>query len=460
MQFDLLVIGGGSGGVRAARKAAEKGFKVAIAEKRHWGGTCVNAGCVPKKLLVIAAEFGDATLASSYGWESRDLRPNWSLLRDRITAKTRQLAGLYKKVLADAGVHTVEAEAQFLSDKEVLLDKKVCRAKTVLIATGGKPRIPEIPGHEFILTSDDMFRLERLPRSMVIVGGGYIALEFACILSALGIEVFLVYRAERLLTEFDAELSLFVAEQMPQKIHRLPNTNVLSVSRNGERGVKVQISQQTGAEAETSAGNTNTERSICADSVLFAIGRIPNTASLRLEKAGIALTDSGAIRVHTNFQTSVPNIFALGDVTDNLSLTPVAIAEAEIFVRQRFGKEKVSAGYIRTETASAVFCKPEVATLGLSAEQAESQHGTENVGSLMKNITSLRYSLAANPVRSFIKIVYHKKDHTVLGIHLAGEHVSEIMQGFAVVFGKGMRLEDLNKTIAIHPTLAEELVTF
>ena len=298
---------------------------------------------------------------------------------------------------------------------------------------------------------------------MVIVGGGYIALEFACILSALGTEIFLVHRAERILTKFDEELASLcdradAAKNSPFAEYKCP----FGESGWGSEALKSKSLNRRGrGRNRRRAMGTQTQSGASVRTVfLFAIGRTPNTANLRLEKAGIALTGSGAIRVHTNFQTSVPNIFALGDVTDNLNLTPVAIAEAEIFVRQRFGKEKVSAEYIRSETASAVFCKPEVATLGLSMEQAESKHGAKNVGSLVKNITSLRQSLAANPVRSFIKIVYHKKDNAVLGIHLAGEHASEIMQGFAVAFGKKMRLEDLSKTISIHPTLAEELVTF
>lgn len=452
MVYDLLVIGGGSGGVRAARLAAEKGLNVAIVEKRHWGGTCVNLGCIPKKFMVLAAQFAKALpVAPSYGWRIKQPDHHWKILHANIQKETQRLAGMYKKRLADLGVKTVQGEAQFLSAKEVCVDEAIYQAKTILIATGSHPFIPAIPGKELALVSDDLFGLAAVPRSIIIIGGGYIALEFASILSALGVDVRLIYRAERPLKNFDAQLAAFLAHNLCVQQH--PNTEVVAIRHHAQKRVSVQIrriaDQKTPAKSEE----------LTADSVLFAAGRVANTQGLMVERAGISLTPSGAIAINTKFQSSVPHIFALGDVTETLRLTPVAIAEAEIFVKQRFEGQALSAKDLYTTTPSAVFCDPEIATIGLSQEQAEKQFGKENTVTLVKIVTPLKYSLMNSKKKAFIKIVYHQGNANVLGIHLACEHAAEIMQGFAVSYRRGVTLADLRATMAIHPTFAEELVT-
>ena len=450
MLYDLLVIGGGSGGVRAARLAAEKGLKVAIVEKQHWGGTCVNLGCIPKKFLVLAAQFANnLSVAKSYGWRIKQPSHDWKILRDSIHMETQRLAGMYEKRLADLGVKTLRGEAQFFAADQVRVAEEVYQAKTILIATGSRPFIPDILGKERALVSDDMFGLAAIPRSIVIIGGGYIALEFASILSAMGVDVRLIYRAARPIKNFDTRLAEFVARNLSVQQH--PNMEVLSIQNHTKKRVEIRriADKKTPAKSEV----------LATDCVLFATGRVANTRGLMVEKAGISLAPSGAIHINEKFQTSIPHIFALGDVTDTLRLTPIAIAEAEIFVKQRFEGQAISAKDLYTTTPSAVFCNPEIATLGLSQEQAEKQYGQENIAILVKILTPLKYGLMADKKRSFIKVIYQKEDEKIHGIHLACEHAAEIMQGFAVSYRRGMTLADLRATTAIHPTFAEELVT-
>ncbi len=440
MDFDLFVIGGGSAGVRCARISASHGARVGIAEERHWGGTCVNIGCVPKKLLVQAGEYGDwADDAAGFGWTIQKGPHDWAKL---IAAKDREitrLEGLYRKLLVGAGATIFDGRAVFVDPHTVEVAGQRIRAENIVIATGGHAERPDIPGAELGIISDDAFYLKAMPGCVAIVGSGYIAVEFAGIFRALGAEVHLIYRQPLPLRGFDQDLREALVEALTaQGIILHPECLPHKVEADGERR------KLTFGDGET----------IDADLVFFATGRKANVKGLGLETAGVELNAKDAIKIDENLRTTQPHIYAMGDVTDRVNLTPVATAEGHALADRLFG------GSPRTvplwNVPSAVFTTPPIATVGLSEEQA-SALGPVDV--YITRFTPMRHNLSGRKRRSLMKLVVDKVTQKVVGAHMLGEDAAEIIQGIAIAVVMGATKADFDRTIGIHPTAAEEFVT-
>ena len=439
---DLFVIGGGSGGVRAARIAAgEHGASVALAEEFRMGGTCVIRGCVPKKLMVFASAFPDAMEdAAAYGWDIRRGGFDWPRFRRQLEAELARLEGLYRKGLEGAGVRVYDQRATVADAHTVqLADGSRVRARHILVATGGRPFVPAAFDGLDVLTSNEVFGLDRLPETLLIVGGGFIACEFACIMAGLGVKVTQYYRGAQVLRGFDDEARGLVAEAMiRQGIALHVGTEVLEARRDGS-GIAV-------------TATDGSERRF--DAVLMATGRVPNTAGLGLEATGVRLSRSGAVEVDEWSQTAVPSIFAVGDVTDRVNLTPVAIREGHAFADTVFGgrPRKVDHGLV----ASAVFTRPELATCGLTEEEARSR---EPIDIYCAAFRPMRTGFAGRPERAMMKLVVSRETDRVLGCHVVADGAGEIIQLAAVAMGMGATKSDFDRAIAVHPTMAEELVT-
>jgi len=439
--YDLFTIGGGSGGVRASRFASQYGARVAIAESKDLGGTCVNVGCIPKKLMSYSAHFHeDFADAAGFGWTVGATSFDWAAL---IAAKDKEIArlnGIYRKILDGAKVDIVEGYATIEDAHTVSVNGKRYTAAHILVATGGHPSVPEIPGKELGIVSDDFFHLTALPKRSVVLGGGYIAVELAAILNGLGSEVTLVYRGKHLLRGMDSELGVFLAEEMRKKgMTILFENNIEAIETSGDKK-RVKLSD----------GNT-----IDADCVLFATGRHANTAGLGLEKAGVALTDKGAVKVDDHFVSTVPSIHAIGDVIDRVALTPVALAEGMVVAARLFNKGSREMSYDNIPTA--VFSHPNVGTVGLSEEDARKKVGEVRI--FKSEFKALKHTLSGNPERTFMKLVVDAKSDRVLGVHMVGADAGEIVQGFAVALQCGATKAQFDATIGIHPTSAEEFVT-
>ncbi len=440
MDFDLFVIGGGSGGVRCGRIAAGHGARVAVAEERFWGGTCVNVGCVPKKLLVQAGEYGGwAEDAAGFGWQITKGPHDWAKL---IAAKDREIGrlnGIYKRLLDNAGATIFEARATFVDAHTLDVGGRRITAEHIVIATGGHPvRLP-IPGAELGIISDDAFYLPRMPQRVAIIGSGYIAVEFAGIFASLGAHVDMVYRQPLPLRGFDVDLRESSVEALgAQGIVLHPGTLPTRIDANGEERV---LSFGQGQVLHT-------------DLVFFATGRAPATKGLGLEKAGVALNDAGAVIVDQNLRSSQPNIYALGDVTDKLNLTPVAIAEGHALADTLFGRNPRGVSLLNVPTA--VFSTPPIATCGLTEEQA-AELGPVDV--YVSRFTPMRHTLSGRARRSMMKLVVDQVSQKVVGAHMLGEDAPETMQGLAIAIVMGATKADFDRTIGIHPTAAEEYVT-
>jgi len=439
--YDLLVIGAGSGGVRAARMASGLGVRVAIVEHRHLGGTCVNVGCVPKKLFVYASQFDEEfRAAAGFGWSVSPPRFDWSRLMAQKNKEIARLQGLYQKMLADSGVTILESTARLQDAHTVQAGERSLRAERILIATGGRPSVPDIPGKEWAVTSNDMFALEKLPERLLIVGGGYIAAEFAGIMQGLGVAVTIGYRGDKLLRGFDEDVREFAAREMSKKgILLLPNTRIDKIEKNGE-----QLTAHTDRNFE-----------IAADLVLYATGRRPNTDGLGLEAAGVDLNDQGAIKVDADYRTNIPSIYALGDVTDRFNLTPVAIAEAMAFVNGLYGPRPTPVDYDHIPTT--VFSRPNIGTVGLTEKEAKERYSDVVVYKTM--FTPLKHTLSGLADKTLMKMVVRKSTDRVLGVHMVGPDAGEIIQGMAVAIRAGATKAVFDSTIGIHPTAAEEFVT-
>ncbi|MFL9925638.1 glutathione-disulfide reductase [Herbaspirillum lusitanum] len=444
--YDLFTIGGGSGGVRASRFAAQYGARVAIAESKYLGGTCVNVGCIPKKLMSYSAHFHeDFDDAAGYGWTLKD-KPSfdWAAL---IAAKDKEilhLNGIYRKLLDGAGVAIHEGYATVEDAHTVSVNGKRYTAQHILIATGGHPSAPDIPGKEFGISSDEFFHLKGLPRRAVVMGGGYIAVELASILNGLGSQVTLVYRGERLLRTMDADLGVFLADELVKKGIRVvfkANIEALAASHAGEDAVK-QVTLSNGETLE-------------AECVLFATGRSANTGKLGLENAGVVLEKNGAVKVDADFVSNVPSILAIGDVIDRVALTPVALAEGMVVAARLFSKNERSISYQNIPTA--VFSHPNVGTVGLTEEEARKDFGEVTI--FKSSFKPLKNTLSGNTERTFMKLVVDRKTDRVLGVHMVGGEAGEIVQGFAVALQCGATKAQFDSTIGIHPTAAEEFVT-
>ena len=438
--FDLFVIGGGSGGVRCARISAGHGAKVGVAEERFWGGTCVNVGCVPKKIMVHAAEYGQwAREAPAFGWDIQAGAHDWAQLVAARDHEVSRLNGIYGRLLGNAGVTIFEARATFIDAHTLDVGGQRVTAERIVIATGGKPLRPEIPGAELGLVSDDLFTLQEMPRSVAVIGSGYIALEFASLLRGLGAEVDLVYRQPLPLRGFDEDLREAMAQALQNQGIRLHPGHELAALEQAPEGIR--LSSQAGLDLTT-------------QKVIFATGRVPNTAGLGLEALGIELGRSGAVPVTIDQATSIPHIYALGDVTDRLNLTPVATAVGHALADTLFGGNPRRASFANVPTA--VFTSPPAATVGLT-ETAAAALGPIEV--YVAHFTPMRHTISKQPRKTLMKLVVSASTRRVLGAHMLGEDAAEIMQGMAVAIVAGATKEDFDATIGIHPTAAEEFVT-
>ncbi|MEJ8568540.1 glutathione-disulfide reductase [Elongatibacter sediminis] len=439
--YDLFVIGAGSGGVRAARIAAAHGARVGICEESRVGGTCVIRGCVPKKLMVYASHFAeDFEDAAGYGWNVGSARFSWPQL---IAAKDREidrLNSVYLRLLEESGVTLYPVTGTFEDAHHLRLGDQVVSAERILIATGGHPWMPDIPGSELAITSDDVFHLPDLPRRIVVVGGGYIAIEFAGVFNGLGSEVVQVYRGDRLLRGFDGDVRNFVGEEVCRK----------GIDLKFECNVSA-IEQENGA-LRVALDNGET---LMADQVLFATGRVPNVRGLHLPAAGVDMHPGGWVLVDEFSRTNVPHIFAVGDVTNRVNLTPVAIHEGHAFADTEFGGQPrcVSHDYV----PSAVFSQPPVGTVGLSEEDAHTHFGEIDV--YKSTFRPLKHTLTGRDERMLMKLIVDKETQKVIGVHVVGMDAAEIVQGFAVAVKSGLTKEQFDATVGIHPTAAEELVT-
>jgi len=439
--FDLFVIGGGSGGVRAARIAAGHGARVAVAEERFWGGTCVNVGCVPKKMMVQAAEYGAwAEEAPAFGWEiskgGYDL-VKFAAARD---AEVARLSGIYGRLLEGAGCTRFEARASLAGPHEIQMGEKRVTAARILIATGGRATKLDIPGAELGLISDDLFTLKAMPKRVAVLGAGYIALEFACILRGLGAEVDLFYRAGLPLRGFDQDIREAIVEALTAQGIRLHPETLPDALAKTAGGIALRRGGAVLAEA---------------DAVFFCTGRVPNTAGLGLEAAGVALAANGAIQVDADHATSAPHIFAVGDVIDRVNLTPMATAAGHALADTLFGNRPRRVSYENVPTA--VFTSPPIGTVGLTEDQAAAR-GPVDV--YVTRFTPMRHTISKREGRkTLMKLVVCQRSQKVLGAHMLGEDAGEIMQGVGIAIVAGATKQDFDRTIGIHPSAAEEFVT-
>jgi glutathione reductase (NADPH) len=441
--FDLFVVGGGSGGVRGARVSAQMGARVAIAEENGFGGTCVMRGCIPKKLLVYAAGFAEEFEdAKGYGWEPGLQRFDWPLLIANKDQEIGRISGTYRRILENAGVSIFHERAAIRDAHTIrLASGREITAETLLIATGGYPsRETGASGAECCITSDDAFHLDKLPRRIAIVGGGYIALEFAHIFHGMGAEVILVYRGTKVLRGFDEDLRDSVQDSLRAKGIRLML----------ESGFQRCERTAGGIAAVTLAGET-----IEADQVMLAIGRLPSTRGLGLENAGVAMRPSGRVEVDQYSRTSVPNIFAIGDVTGRVELTPVAIHEATCFAKTVYGGTPTAPEYELVPTA--VFTRPEIGTVGMSEERALASGHTIDI--YRTSFLPLKNTLSGRRERAMMKLVVDAADQKLLGCHIFGPEAGELVQLAATLLKMGATKDQLDATISVHPTMAEELVT-
>jgi glutathione reductase (NADPH) len=439
--FDLFVIGGGSGGVRAARMAAQRGARVALAECAELGGTCVNVGCIPKKLYSYAAGYAESfEEAPGYGWQVGETRFDWARLKANRAQEIKRLNGVYRSLLEGAGVTLVPAWAQLADAHTVQAGEKRFTAKHVLIATGGMPFVPDLPGREHVLVSDAMFDLDPFPKRLLVIGGGYIACEFASIFNGLGAEVTQVQRSAHLLNGFDEDVRDFLGREMVRTgIDIRYNSEVTMVNR-----------LETGLCALLSRGQR-----VEADAILFATGRVPNTQGLGLEAAGVALDRRGGVVVDARYRSSVPSIFAVGDVSTRQPLTPVALAEGMVVVDTLFGQGERQLDYEFTPTA--VFTHPNVGTCGYTEAGARMKFADVTIFS--SEFRALRHTISGSKERTFMKLVVDTASDRVVGLHMVGPDAGEVVQGFAVAMRAGATKAMFDSTIGIHPTVAEEFVT-
>lgn len=455
--FDLFVIGGGSGGVRAARMAAQRGARVALAETLGTdglGGTCVNVGCIPKKLYSYAAHYAEGFHESAgYGWEGEAPRLNWATLKANRAKEISRLNGVYGNLLRGSGVTVFNGFARIDGEHAITLatlhadgspGHQHFTAKNILIATGGTPHVPHFVGREHVITSNEIFDLEPFPQRLLVVGGGYIACEFASIFNGLGAQVTQLYRGEQVLRGFDDEVRHFVAAEMLKSgVDLRLNAGVVDI-RKAADGLRVELED----------GNV-----VMADAVLYATGRVPNVQGLGLDTVGVAQGGQNEVLVNAHYQTNVPSIYAVGDVTNRVQLTPVALGEAMVVVDQLFGPaagkppRDMSYDFIPT----AVFTHPNIGTVGFSEAAAREQFGQVTI--FRSEFKALRHTLSGSTERTLMKLVVDTATDRVVGLHMVGAEAGEIVQGFAVAMKAGATKAVFDSTIGIHPTAAEEFVT-
>ncbi|MCU4653981.1 FAD-dependent oxidoreductase [Roseibacterium sp. SDUM158016] len=468
--YDLFVIGGGSGGVRAARVAAAGGARVALAEESRMGGTCVIRGCVPKKIMVFASAYREGFAdARSYGWDLGEGSFDWARFRSRLHGELDRLEGVYRSLLSGSGVTTFDQRAVLDDPHTVrLADGSTHSAKHILVATGGRPERPGLPNDHLGMVSDDIFNLEELPRRLLIVGGGYIACEFACIMNGLGVEVTQFYRGAQILRGFDGEARGLISEMMQEKgVDLHLGTNIVDMAP--ATADHVASAAVTGGGMAAPAGETSARSAATGgpvwvkasnghehvfDAVLFATGRRPNSDGLGLAEAGVGIGRRGQVVVDEFSQTAVPSIYAIGDVTNRVNLTPVAIREGMAFVETVFNGNPTPVDH--DLIPSAVFTQPEFGTVGLSEEEAREQ---EAVDIYCTSFRPMQTAFAGRPDRVLMKLVVSKATQKVLGCHIVAPQAGEMIQLAGIAVKMGATKADFDRTVAVHPTMSEELVT-
>jgi len=439
--YDLFVIGAGSGGVRAARMSASLGAKVAVAEERYLGGTCVNVGCVPKKLFVYGSHFAeDFEDATAYGWQTGERQFHWPTLRDNKTQEIERLNDVYRGLLTDAGVEIFPERAVLTGPHALRVGESTVTARNILVATGSWPVIPPFPGNDLAITSNEAFYLSEFPDRVLIIGGGYIAVEFAGIFAGLGAEVTLAYRGELFLRGFDAGIRRFVLDEMLAK-----DVNVVSATRV-ESVDKVAV----GLRCRFDDGSSRD-----VDLVMAATGRAPASGDLGLEAVGVERSATGAIVVDGCYRTNVPHIHAIGDVIDRLQLTPVAIAEGMCVADNLFNGASRSVDYDNVPTA--IFCQPNIGTVGPTEERARQLY--PRLAVYESSFRPMKHTLSGRRERTLMKLLVNGDDDRVVAAHMCGPEAGEIIQGLGVAIKAGATKADFDGTIGIHPTAAEEFVT-
>ena len=440
-EFDLFIIGAGSAGVRAARMAAQRGARVAVAEDAPLGGTCVNLGCIPKKLYSYAAHYAEAfEEAPGFGWSAARPVLDWAALKANRAREITRLNGVYAELLLDAGVTVLRGRAHVVGPDEVEVDGVRHRSANIVVATGGKPVVPEVQGASLAITSNEIFDLPGFPRHLVIVGGGYVACEFASIFRGLGAQVTQIYRGEQVLRGFDDDVRNFLAAEVRKKGVDL-RTGVV-VERIDRVDARLQVTLRDGS-------------ALIADTVLYATGRSPNTAGLGLTEQGVTLAANGAVVVDAQYRSSVASIHAIGDVIDRVQLTPVALAEAMALVDRLFGSGERHVDYELIPTA--VFTHPSIGTIGLSEQAARARFGKLRI--YRTEFKALKHTLSGSSERTLMKLVVDDASDRVVGLHMVGAEAGETVQGFAVAMRLGATKTQFDATIGIHPTAAEEFVT-
>ncbi|OAP42645.1 glutathione reductase [Sinorhizobium glycinis] len=443
--YDLFVIGGGSGGVRSGRLAAALGKKVAIAEEFRYGGTCVIRGCVPKKLYVYASQYAEHFEdAAGFGWSVGESRFDWKKLVAAKEQEITRLEGLYRKGLSNAGAEILNTRAELTGPNEVRLlgSGKTVTAERILIAVGGHPSPHDaLPGHELCITSNEAFDLPELPKSILIAGGGYIAVEFANIFHGLGVETTLIYRGKEILSRFDQDLRRGLHAAMEEKGVRILCEDIIQSVSPGADGQRIATTMKHGE--------------IAVDQVMLALGRVPNTQGLGLEHAGVKTNERGAIIVDAFSRTSAPGIYALGDVTDRVQLTPVAIHEAMCFIETEYKNNPTSPDH--DLIATAVFSQPEIGTVGMSEEEAARKYDELEV--YRAEFRPMKATLSGRKEKMIMKLLVNAADRTVVGAHILGHDAGEMAQLLGISLKAGCTKDDFDRTMAVHPTAAEELVT-
>ena len=441
MVYDLFVIGGGSGGVRAARLAGAKGMKVGLAEGNRLGGTCVNRGCIPKKLYSYSAHFlEEIQIMKSFGWSVNGVKFSWSKLVKNKKIELERLNKIYEGLLKKSGVEIFKFWAKFIDNKTIKLsNNSIIKAKKILIAVGGEPIIPKITGSKYFLTSDEIFDVKKLPKSIMILGGGYIAIEFASIFNGLGVDTTLCLRGDKVLRGFDTEVVDFLVNEMKKKgVKFIINSSPRKIEKKNNKLI---------VEFDTKKKKF--------DVILAAIGRKTNIDKLAIHNTNVKLNSNKSIIVNKFYQTFNNNIFSIGDVIDKIQLTPVAINEAAILINNFYSKRKVSLNYNYVPTA--VFGNPNFATVGFTEKEAKLRF--KKIDVYLSDFKPLKLSMSKSSERVLIKLIVERKTQKVLGLHYVGMDAAEIVQGFSVAILAGLKKSDFDKTIGIHPSSAEEIVT-
>ncbi len=442
--YDLFIMGAGSAGAAAASKAASLGLRVAVAEQEALGGTCLNRGCIPKKFIVYAADFAlQNKIAVDYGWSKSSSHFNWTQFIHSVHKQIDRINSSYQEKFKENGITLLRGHAIFVDAHTIKVDGVEVTADKILIAVGARPFIPDIPGIEFAITSREMFHLPYLPKRLAIIGGGYIGVEFASMMDALGCRVTVVDTSETILEGFDDDIRKTLQESLSKRGIKFISNSTATEIKHYEEGLLLTVSGKY-------------KKTIAADTILVATGRAPNTEKLGLDNAQVELGEKGAIEVDEYSRTNQENIFAVGDCTNRLQLTPVAKSEAVAVVNTVFANKSETVNY--ASVPSAVFARPEMASIGMTENQARSQFG-DSVKCYCDKFQPLMYQLASTDEQAIIKVVVEGESERVIGVHMLGEHAADIIQCLGVAFRKGITKQDLDDAIAIHPTTAEEFLT-